>query len=256
MTTPVTTPVTNDSTVTTPVTTTGTTPDTPCTAYDLPPDVWVLICGTMSPRDLARAMRVAQFVRVGCLRAAERRYGRHVDAWRFSAACRIDANIAPACKRNALFALLREDVRMYARRRDPVTGTKMDELRLYKIVVVDFNGGAYRYSSARVVGEYREDGEDGVWLDRLFAVRSPGVAAVGDIKCATTATGEFDEDRAWCRLWNHVKDFTDPADVLLIPNLFPLFGFFDRGNVFARSAQCVAVNPMFYDDRTASAGHA
>lgn len=136
-------------------------------------------------------------------------------------------------KRREMLRLLEYDTRMYARRVDE-RGRKIDgELRLYKVHVVDFARGMYRYSrGARVVGERTMHS---ICLERVFVV-APDVAPDYD------DADRFDDDNARLRMLRLRGSFSEP-DRALLDDLRPVFGFIDGGDVIARSAQCVVVNP-------------
>ncbi len=149
----------------------------------------------------------------------------------FAANCRIMK--LDETKRRSLSNLLNADVRMYARRINE-RGNKVDnELCLYKVRIVDYDAGRYRYSmGARVVGQHRLDC---VHLDRIFAVAP-------DLLADSCDEDTFDDNFAQSRMLR-VRDMFVERDRSILDDLRPVFGFMDAGNVLARSCQSVVVNP-------------
>lgn len=141
-------------------------------------------------------------------------------------------------KRDELLRLLAADTRLYARRVDE-DGNKMDDqLCLYKVRLVDYATGMYRYSrGARVVGQRSLDM---VCLDRIFVVAPHVLAGFQDVD-------DFDDDGARVQMLR-MQDRFDEADRALLGALRPVFGFLDGGHVIARSSQCVVVNPRLVEE--------
>ena len=121
---------------------------------------------------------------------------------------------------------------MYARQVDG-NGMKLDNaLKLYRIRVVDFAFGMYRYNKGvSVVGE---KSIHNVNLDRIFVI-APEILHEN--------CNRFDDDGARIRMMRYREMFADHAERTLLSDLCPLFGFIDAGNVLARSSQCVVFNP-------------
>ncbi len=197
-------------------------------------DLWCIICQHLTDIDLLRiASSSCRYRSTIFLRAGQARF-----PWltatksTVSAACQIRHRVPHKTQRNMLLPLLNADVRMFARRLDE-NKTKVDgEFAFYSIRVLNYRTGAYRYSDARVTGE--QTLED-LRLDRVFVV-ADNVKIHDD-------DDDFDDDGATHRLSRLRHHFTKEEDRLLVPSMRAVFGFKDAGNVIARSAQCVTINP-------------
>jgi len=226
----------------------------------LPDDFWTEILQYLSAQDLARLFSSCTYARyVAGPREMRPRLSsfdtqKPISPAIVSAACYMESLRArePAWKLSILQRLLDVDMYVYARSVDEHGNKVNDRLRLYKVRLLNFTSSSYRYGYARVAGEYNASD---VKLRRVFGVPVPGSESgsgdkrqAEDVSDDETDSGEFDDDGALAQLCNLNDLFASEAphgDRFFIPSLRPMFGFRDQGNVWARSAQPVAVNPVF-----------
>ena len=207
---------------------------------ELVEDAWVLVAGHLDSRAVARfACVTSRSLRESiATRLCRERFPtlKGASPTLLTVACLITQTHDG--KRQDLLRLLGYDTRMYARATDE-RGNKIDgEMRLYKVNVVDFDSGMYRYSNgARVVGERTMHS---VCLHRIFVVARDVAPEYDDADC-------FDDDGARHCMLRQRGRFSDASDRALLDDLRPVFGFIDNGKVIARSAQCVVVNPRLIE---------
>lgn len=132
---------------------------------------------------------------------------------------------------------------VYARDKDG-KGQKIDDkFKLYRVEVIDYVSGAYRYSSVNAKGEYKNDS---INPQRLFFRTTKEMVEKSLFK-ESLAFPKFEEEGAVSSLLSRKEKFSK-SDQGIIPFLAPLFGFFDSGNVLARSAQNITMNPFLLEE--------
>lgn len=156
-----------------------------------------------------------------------------------SAACLIMQECAVLKdKQDRLLYLLNADVRLFARRVDKFGRKRDDEFWLYRVHVVDFGSGMYRYSrGARVVGDRSVRG---VYLDRIFAWTDDDTDEHHEDN-----DDRFDDDGAKHRLVRLSSQFSRASDQCRLATARPVFGFHDDEHIMARSMSSVVINSYF-----------
>lgn len=132
---------------------------------------------------------------------------------------------------------------VYARDKDE-KGQKIDDrFKLYRVELVDYNAGAYRYSYVSARGEYKNEN---VNPQRLFFRTSKRTVQKSYFKDSLPFP-KFVEEGALSSLLSNKSKFSE-SDQKIIEFLAPLFGFMDSGNVIARSAQRIVINPFLFEE--------
>ena len=133
----------------------------------------------------------------------------------------------------------------YMYHRCVVDGVKTDKYTLSIVTIEKVKWGPFRYSNVSVSGY--EDDVQPVDPKRIFVlVDDPQKYATWkseNFQSRNNTDGFFDDDRSLGKLRGKRALF-DQCHHQTIDNLIPAFGFKDRGNVIARSAQPIVLNPF------------